>query len=78
MMLGYELDLEHNMPLKNVKREEFERDGDEVTHAPTGKKYSAHPGRPEIANENMVDVADYREYEIKEMAAKILAERLKA
>lgn len=77
MMLRADLDLEHNMPLKSVKREEFERDGDEVTHAPTGKKYSAHPGRPEIANENMVDVGDYREYEIKEMAASILAERLK-
>jgi hypothetical protein len=77
MMLADQQELEHKMPLKNAKREEFKRDGDEVTHAPTGKKYSAHPGRPAIASENMVDVGDYREYEIKEMAAKILAERLK-
>lgn len=32
---------------------------------------------PDIPVENILDVGDYKEYEIKEMAAKILAERLK-
>ena len=32
---------------------------------------------PDISLENMVDVSDYREYEIKQMAALILARRLK-
>jgi hypothetical protein len=64
------------MPIKTPRREEFKLDGDEVTHKPTGKQYAAHPGSPTIANENMVDVGDYREYEIRAIAARILAERL--
>jgi hypothetical protein len=65
------------MTMKVVKREEFKLDGDTVTHTPSGKWYSAYPGMPDISNENIVDVGDYKEYEIKEMAARILAERLK-
>jgi hypothetical protein len=49
-----------------------------VAHTPTGKWFSAYPGMPDISLENMVDVGDYREYEIKQMAALILARRLKA
>jgi hypothetical protein len=66
------------MPLKTVKREECRLVGDKVTHTPTGKWFSAYPGMPDISLENMVDVGDYREYEIKQMAALILARRLKA
>lgn len=32
---------------------------------------------PDIPVENILDVGDYMEYEIKEMAVKILVERLK-
>jgi hypothetical protein len=52
--------------------------GDKVTHTPTGKWFSAYPGMSDISLENMVDVGDYREYEIRQMAALILAARLKA
>ena len=65
------------MPLKTAKREEFELSGDEVVHKPTRKRCSAHPGMPNISSENVVDVGDYQDYEIKQIAAMILAERLK-
>jgi hypothetical protein len=65
------------MTMKVVKREEFKLDGNTVIHTPSGKSYSAYSAMPEISTENMVDVGDYKEYEIKEMAALILAERLK-
>ena len=51
--------------------------GDTVTHMPTGKWISAYPGMPDIYLENMVDLGDYGECEIRQMAALILADRLK-
>jgi hypothetical protein len=65
------------VPLKIVKRKECRLRGDTVTHAPTGKWFSAYPGMPEIYLENMVDVGDYSECEIRQLAALILADRLK-
>lgn len=62
--------------MKTVRRNDFKLDGDIVTHAPSGKWYSAYPGMPNISNENVVDVGDYKEYEIKQMAAQLLRERL--
>jgi hypothetical protein len=66
------------MPLKTVKREECRLVGDKVTHTPTGKWLSAYPGIPDISLENMVGVGYYREDEIRQLAALILAGRLKA
>ena len=51
--------------------------GDTVRHMPTGKWFSAYPGMPDIYLENMVDLGDYGEREIRQMAALILADRLK-
>ena len=65
------------MPMKKATRDEFKLDKDQVTHTPTGKWYSAYPGMKDVSNENVVDVGDHKEYEIKEIAAQILAERLK-
>ena len=65
------------MPLKIVKRKECRLGGDTVTHTPTGKWFSAYPGMPDIYLENMVDVGDYSECEIRQLAALILADRLK-
>ena len=66
-----------HMPLKTVKRRECKLVGDTVTHTPTGKWFSAHPEMPDIYLENMVDVGDYSDCEIRQMAALILAARLK-
>jgi hypothetical protein len=52
-------------------------EGDKVTHTPTGKSYEAYPGSAEVASENAVDVADYSELEIREIATQILAERVR-
>jgi hypothetical protein len=65
------------MPLKTVKRGEFKIAGDEVTHEPTGKWFRAYPGMANIAQENSVDVDDYQEYEIRQMAETLLAQSLK-
>jgi hypothetical protein len=65
------------VPLKTVKRNECRLIGDTVTHTPTGKWFSAHSGMPDICLENMVDVGDYSEWEIRQIAALILADRLK-
>ena len=65
------------MPSKMMSRDQFKLVGDEVTHMPTGKRCSAYPGTPNISSENVVNVGDYREYEIRELAATLLAERLK-
>ena len=47
-----------------------------ITHVPTGKWYGAYPGMPNISHENTVDVGDYSENEIRQMAERILAGRL--
>jgi hypothetical protein len=65
------------VPLKTIKRKECRLVGDTVTHMPTGKWFSAYPGMPDIYLENMVDLGDYGECEIRQMAALILADRLK-
>jgi len=65
------------MPLKRPTRHEFKVEGDQVAHVPTGKCYAASPGSAEIANENAVDIEDYREAEIREMAKQILRERVR-
>jgi hypothetical protein len=65
------------MPLKTPTREEYKVEGDKVTHTPTGKSYEAYPGSAEVANENVVDVADYLEFDIRELAKQILAERVR-
>ncbi len=65
------------MPLKTVKLRECRLVGDTVTHTPTGKWFSAYTGMQDIYLENMVDVGDYSECEIRQMAALILADRLK-
>jgi hypothetical protein len=64
--------------IETIKRKECRLVGDTVTHIPTGKWFSACPGMPDIYLENMVDLDDYRECEIRQMAALILADRLKA
>jgi hypothetical protein len=69
---------EPDVPLKTVKRKECRLIGDTVTHTPTGKWFSAHPGMPDIYLESMVDVTDYNECEIRQMAALLLADRLKS
>jgi hypothetical protein len=51
--------------------------GDTVTHMPTGKWFRAYPGMPNIYLENMVDIGEYRECELRQMAALVLADRLK-
>ena len=66
------------MPLKTVKCKECRLVSDTVTHTPTGKWFSACPGMPDIYLENMVDVGDYSECEIRQIAALILADRLKS
>jgi 23S rRNA A2030 N6-methylase RlmJ len=68
---------EGKMPLKTPSREEFKVEGDEVTHVPTGKAYRAYPGSAEIANENVADVDDYRESDIREIAKQLLSERVR-
>jgi hypothetical protein len=65
------------MSLKKPTREEYKVEGDKVTHTPTGKSYEAYPGSAEVANENVVDVADYSEFDIREIAKQILAERVR-
>jgi hypothetical protein len=65
------------MPLKTATREEYKVEGDKVTHTPTGKSYEAYPGSADIAKENVVDVADYSESDIREIARQILAERVR-
>jgi hypothetical protein len=64
--------------MKTVKRKECRPVSDTVTHTPTGKWFSAHPGMPDIYLESMVDVNDYNECEIRQMAALLLADRLKS
>ena len=53
------------MPLKTVKRRECKLVGDTVTHTPTGKWFSAYPEMPAIYLENMVDVGDYSDCELR-------------
>jgi hypothetical protein len=65
------------MPLKTPNREEYKVVGDKVTHTPTGKSYEAYPGSAEVAKENVVDVADYLEFDIRALAKQILAERVR-
>ena len=62
---------------KTPSREEFKIQGDHVTHMPTGKRYEADPGSAEIANENEVDVGEYRQSDIRGMAKQLLAERVR-
>ena len=62
--------------MKTVKRKECRLIGDTVTHTPTEKWFSAHSGMTDIYLENMVDVGDYNECEIRQMAALLLADRL--
>jgi hypothetical protein len=64
------------MPFKKVTKEDFNIGENEVTHVPTGKNYRAYPGRVEIADVNIVDLGDYHESDIREVALKLLAERL--
>jgi hypothetical protein len=65
------------MPLKRPTREEYKVEGDKVTHTPTGKCYEAYPGSAEVVSENAVDIADYSEFDIREIAKQILAERVR-
>ena len=69
--------LEDNMPVKTPTRGEFKVEGDKVTHLPTGKWYESYAGSAEIANENVVDVDDYREVDIREIAKQLLSERVR-
>jgi hypothetical protein len=66
-----------HVPLNTIKRKECRLVGDKVTHTPTGKWFKAYPGMPDIYLENMVDIGAYSEREIRQMAALILADRLK-
>ena len=61
------------MTLKTIKRKECRLVGDTADR----KWFSAYPGMPGIYLENMVDLGDYGECEIRQMAALILADRLK-
>jgi hypothetical protein len=66
-----------HVPLNTIKRKECRLVGDKVTHTPIGKWFKAYPGMPDIYLENMVDIGAYSECEIRQMAALILADRLK-
>jgi hypothetical protein len=68
---------EASCAIEHAKRKECRLVGDTVTHTPTGKWFRAYPGMPDIFLENMVDIGEYSECEIRQMAALILADRLK-
>jgi hypothetical protein len=61
---------------KRPTREEFEIGENDVMHMPTAAWFSAYPGRPEISNRGVVDLGDYAMFDIEEMAAVLLKERL--
>jgi hypothetical protein len=65
------------MAAKMPSRDEFKVEGDAITHLPTGKTYQAYAGGAEIVNENVVDVGDYRETDIRQLAKELLAERVR-
>jgi len=50
-------------------------EGDKVTRRPTGERDQARSRRAEIVNENSVDVGEYREAGIRQLAMRILSER---
>ena len=67
-----------------VTREQFEILENSVVHKPTGARFTAYPGRPEIDRENVGRAGDvlengddYRLDEIRDIAALLLRERLK-
>ncbi|MFL4986487.1 MAG: hypothetical protein ACJ8EN_23110 [Xanthobacteraceae bacterium] len=76
-MLSYTDPWGYAMPSKTPSREEFKIEGDKVTHTPTGKCYDALPGSAEIANENAVDVGEYQESDIRDIAKQLLADRVR-
>jgi hypothetical protein len=64
--------------------EEFELNGDQVVHKPTGATWTAYPGQaePHLFRRSMLGSAlpngdDYHEHEVTQMAWKLLADRLK-
>jgi hypothetical protein len=69
--------MRRHVPLNTIKRKECRLVGDTVTHTPTGKWFRAYPGMPDICLENIVDIGEYSECEIRQMAALVLADRLK-
>ena len=69
--------MRRHVPLNTIKREGCRLVGDTVTHTPTGKWFRAYPGMPDICLENMVDTGEYSECELRQMAALVLADRLK-
>jgi hypothetical protein len=66
-----------------VTREQFEILEDAVIHTPTGARFSAYPGRPEISNINWGRAGDllengdeYRREDVQGMAAQLLRARI--
>jgi len=66
-----------------VTREQFEILTDAVVHTPTGARFSAYPGRPEISQENLGRAGDrlengddYRPEDVRAMAKQLLRERI--
>jgi hypothetical protein len=63
--------------------DEFELREDEVEHKPTGATWFAYPGRPEPHNLRLGMLGsvlsngdDYRDYEVAEIALRLLASRM--
>jgi hypothetical protein len=63
--------------MKKPSHEEFKVEGDKVTHAPTGKCYEAEPASAEITSENVVELGDYQESDIRQIAKQLLADRVR-
>jgi 23S rRNA A2030 N6-methylase RlmJ len=68
-----------------VTREQFQILKDHVVHIPTGARFNAYPGRPEISTENLGRAGDrlengddYRPEDIRVVAAQLLRERKQA
>lgn len=66
-----------------VTREQFEISLDAVVHTPTGARFSAYRGRPEISNINwgragdvLENGEDYRREEVRAIAEQLLRGRI--
>lgn len=68
-----------------VRREQFEISPKGITHAPTGAKYTPHPGSPYSATMNLGQLGnvlangeDYRPHEVQTMMERLWAEYVDA
>jgi hypothetical protein len=71
------------MPQVKAMREQFTLEGDIVIHPPTGTKWTAYPGDPQLATifmgrlgETLENGEAYDRHEAHEIAVRILKERI--